>query len=253
VSNPVTPTDFAEIRWKGHWIWVPEDKVEISIGIGLSDEQGARQESNGLFRKSFALDAVPARVPARITADSRYSLYVNGQEVSRGPARSQPRRMMYDLVDLSPALKAGENVIAVYVKLYSRANSFYMPAVPNSGLGKSGALVFEADLGPAGWLVSDASWKAIKSHAWDTEDLGDSDPIGGGVPVEVLDARKLPVGWKSTSFDDSDWQYAQVLRAVHIGGFARSQPPTDPYGPLYPRPMGQLGGEVVAPRIPARS
>jgi len=247
VSAKVSVADFHEIRWKGHWIWVPEDKVGVVMGLGLSDEQGAREESHGLFRKSLTLDAVPARVPARFTADSRYALYVNGQELSRGPARSQPRRMMYDLVDLAPALQAGENVIAVYVKLYPRANSFYIPAVPNSGLGKTGALVFEADLGPAGWLVSDASWKAIKSHAWDVDDLGDSDPIGGGVPVEVLDARKLPVGWKGTGFDDGDWPCAQVLRAIHIGGFARSQPPTDPYGPLYPRSIAQLGGEVVAP------
>ena len=72
---------------------------------------------------------------ARITADSRYVLYVNGQEVSRGPVRSQPRRMMYDLVDLAPYLKAGENLIAVYVKYYGRPNSFYIPPVPNSGLG----------------------------------------------------------------------------------------------------------------------
>ena len=40
---------------------------------------------------------------------------------------------------------------------------------------------------------------------------------------------------------------AQLLRAIHIGGFARSQPPTDPYGPLYPRTIAQLGGAVVEP------
>jgi Bacterial alpha-L-rhamnosidase 6 hairpin glycosidase domain/Alpha-L-rhamnosidase N-terminal domain len=246
MSTPVTPHDFSEIRWKGHWIWVPEDKIDFGMGLpGMTAEP--RKESHGLFRKTFTLASVPGRVPARITADSRYALYVNGQEVSRGPARSQPRRMMYDLVDLAPYLKAGENTIAVYVKYYGRANSFYIPAVPNSGLGKTGALVFEADLGPAGWLVSDDSWKATKSHAWDVEELPGFDLMGGGVPVEQLDAAKLPVGWQGTGFDDGAWQTAQLLRAVHIGGFARSQPPTDPYGPLYPRPIAQLGGAVVAP------
>jgi len=34
---------------------------------------------------------------------------------------------------------------------------------------------------------------------------------------------------------------------VHIGGFARTQPPTDPYGPLYPRPIARLDGEVRVP------
>ena len=89
-------------------------------------------------------------MPARITADSRYALYVNGHEVLRGPVRSQPRRMMYDLVDLAPHLKVGENTIAVYVKYYGRPNSFYIPPAPNTGLGKTGALVFEANLGETG-------------------------------------------------------------------------------------------------------
>ena len=30
---------------------------------------------------------------------------------------------------------------------------------------------------------------------------------------------------------------------MHIGGRGRSQPPTDPYGPLYPRPIAKLEGE----------
>jgi alpha-L-rhamnosidase len=108
MSAKVSASDFPEIRWHGHWIWVPEDKIEMGMGMGMGERQGARKESHGLFRKSFALDAVPARVPARIIADSRYALYVNGQEISRGPVRSQPRRMMYDLLDLAPALQAGE-------------------------------------------------------------------------------------------------------------------------------------------------
>jgi len=246
MSEKVSVSDFPEIRWKGHWIWVPEEKVEISFGLGQGPS-ARRKEAHGLFRKTFSLSSVPERVPARITADSRYVLYVNGQEVSRGPVRSQPRRMMYDLLDLASALKTGENVIAVHVKLYGDANSYYIPPVPNSMLGKSGALVFEADLGKAGWLVSDASWKATLSHAWDGNDFTDSEMVGGGVPVEVLDARKLPVAWQAAGFDDSSWGAAQLLRAIHIGGFAHSQPPTDPYGPLFPRPIAQLGGEVVAP------
>ena len=247
MSAEITASDFSGVRWHGHWIWVPEDQIDMRMGLGLGGGQSPPEPSHGLFRKSFALDRVPDRVPARITADSRYALYVNGEKVSRGPVRSQPRRMMYDLVDLAPALKAGTNVIAVYVKFYGRPNSFYIPPVPNAGLGRTGALVFEADLGESGRLVSDDSWKATKSHAWDMEEMGGADPIGGGVPIEVLDARRLPVGWTVGEFDDGGWGNAQLLRAIHIGGFARSQPPTDPYGPLTARTISQLGGEVVTP------
>ena len=60
MSTPVTPQDFPEIRWKGHWIWVPEDKIEF--GMGLPGAATApRKESHGLFRKNFTLAGVPAR------------------------------------------------------------------------------------------------------------------------------------------------------------------------------------------------
>jgi len=246
MTTVVNASDFPEIRWKGHWIWIPEDKIEMTMSL-----PGQRQEpypqSHGLFRKTFTLAPVPERVPARITADSRYALYVNGQEISHGPIRSQPRRMMYDLVDLAPLLKAGKNIIAVYVRFYGEAKSFYMPAAANTGLGKTGALVFEANLGTQGWLVSDDSWKATKCYAWESETHNGENQITGGVPVEYLDARRLPTGWKEDEFNDSAWGNAQLLRAIHISGFAHSQPPTDPYGPLYPRPIAPLGGEVVEP------
>ena len=94
-------------------------------------------------------------------------LFVNGQEVFRGPIRSQPRRLHYDLFDLAPYLQPGENFLAVYVKYYGTPKSFWMPAAPNLTLGKTGILVFEANLGAMGWLVSDPSWKARKADALD--------------------------------------------------------------------------------------
>ena len=38
-------------------------------------------------RKSFYLDEIPAVADIKITADSRYKLYVNGEYVGYGPAR----------------------------------------------------------------------------------------------------------------------------------------------------------------------
>jgi alpha-L-rhamnosidase len=246
MSTPVTPRDFAEIRWRGHWIWVPEETIKP--GNAFTPEPAAGKEAHGLFRKIVQLDSVPERVPARVTADSRYALFVNGQEVFRGPIRSQPRRLYYDLLDLAPYLRVGANALAIYVKYYGTPKSYWMPAVPNMTLGKTGVLVFEADLGAAGWLASDATWKARKADAWFDDGGGDHDsPVGSGVPIEVFDAQRFPHNWQAAGFDDSSWGTAQVVPAVHIGGFARSQPPTDPYGPLYPRPIAPLGGALKMP------
>lgn len=251
MSAEITSQDFPEIRWQGHWIWLPEEPISITGSISASASINLQApETHGLFRKSIYLEQVPDRVPARITADSRYALFVNGQEVSRGPIRSQPRRLYYDLFDLAPYLQAGENILAVYVKYYGIPKSYWMPASPNLTLGMAGILVFEANLGAAnletgGWLVSDASWKAKKSDAWSSDRRNDSDdPVGGGVPIEVFDAHHFPSDWRDTAFDDSGWGAAQVVPAMHIGGFAQTQPPTDPYGPLYPRPIAKLGGQI---------
>jgi hypothetical protein len=242
----VTPGDFDEIRWRGHWIWLPGEQDGPLDMMSAFGAQGPRQEAHGLFRKTFALEQVPERAPARVTADSRYLLWANGQEVYRGPVRSQPRRMRYDLFDLAPYLQPGENVLAVYVKYYGRSTAFWIPATPNMTLGRSGVLVFEADLGQAGWLVSDPTWKAAPGEAWESHE-GEGNVVTHGVPVEVFDARRYPLGWQEASFDDAGWAQARPVPAVHIGGFARTQPPTDPYGPLYPRTIGQLGGETKTP------
>src|SRR4051794_16360885 len=165
MSAPVTSQDFSEVRWRGHWIWVPEEPVTPGSPISFGPPQPGRQ-AHGLFRKPVHLERAPERAPTRITADSRYALFANGQEVFRGPIRSQPRRLYYDLFDLAPYLQPGENVLAVYVTYYGTPKSYWMPAVPNLTLGKTGILVFEADLGEVGWLVSDSTWKARRVDAW---------------------------------------------------------------------------------------
>ena len=151
MAAPITQQDFPEIRWHGNWIWVSDEAITPGSPFPGTANQPAK-EAHGLFRKTLHLDHVPERVPARLTADSRYALFVNEQEVFRGPIRSQPRRMHYDLFDLAPYLQPGPNVLAVYVKYYGTPKSFWMPATPNMTLGKTGILVFETDLVRlAGW------------------------------------------------------------------------------------------------------
>ncbi len=245
MSTHIFPDDFGEIRWRGHWVWTPEDAHAPSGFLPGSDAEAKRPERHVLFRRVVDLESVPARAPARITADSRYTLCVNGVEVFRGPLRSQPRRMHYDLFDLAPYLRLGQNIFAIHVKYYGKPKSFWLPAASNMTLGKTGVMVFEANLGDAGWLTSDVTWKAKLCGAWsDDWDKGDGGIIAGGIPIEVFDAREFPVDWKSVDFDDGAWPQAQPVPAIHIGGYARTQPPTDPYGPLYPRPIARLTGET---------
>src|SRR5688500_16412394 len=179
-----------------------------------------------MFRTTFDVEVLPAEVPTSLTADSRYVLWVNGREVGRGPARSQPFRQRYDSHDLAPYLVPGANVVAILVTYYGEATSFWQPAP--AGASTDAVLVFEARLGD-GELGSDDQWRAQRSAAWSL-----APRAGGlaGVPVEICDARRIPPGWRETGFDDSGWSQAAVIRTKHIGGLARSRPPPYPFGRL---------------------
>lgn len=62
MSAEITASDFSDIRWKGHWIWVPEHQIEVQISLG--GPSSLPEPSHGLFRKAFVLETVPDRVPA---------------------------------------------------------------------------------------------------------------------------------------------------------------------------------------------
>ncbi len=241
----MTSADFPGVRWHGHWVApdVPEFVIDpTSVGGDLPPAEFSR----ALFRRVFNVEDVPQRAPLRLSADSRYVLWVNGAEVGRGPIRSQPRRLRYDEYDIAEHLHLGRNVVAVLVTYYGHANSFWQPAASSGVMGRDAQLVVEARIGEM-WLVTDERWRVSRSRAWRALGAGQS---LDAVPVELLDARELDPAWIEPEFDDSTWVPATVLKATHDGAFAESRPPVDPYGAMLPRNIGMLGGpRVVAPSV----
>ncbi len=242
VINSSAPEVRWPLRWLGQWI-APEPRPESdapAAALGGASVEG--RFSRSMFRRSVELADVPVSVPARVSADSRYVLWVNGQEVGRGPARSQPSRQRFDEFELAPFLRVGGNVVAALVTYYGKATSFWQPAP--AGSSPDASLVFEAQL-CAEALVSGDGWRAHRSAAW----FLPSDAGGPleGVPVEICDARELPRGWLETGFDDSAWSGAVVIATSHVGGLAQTRPPTYPFGRLLPRGMSHQVGKRVGP------
>src|SRR5262245_26369033 len=129
-------------RWHAHWIGAEPQSTVTDGGPNHHASTGGRFARH-LYRRRFDIDGVPASAPLRVTADSRYALYVNGAEVGRGPVRSQPRRMRYDSYDIAPLLRDGENTLVVLVTYYGIANSFWQPSAVNDNLGNAGILALE--------------------------------------------------------------------------------------------------------------
>ncbi len=140
-----------------------------------------------LARKQFMLKTRPERtVDIKITADSRYKLFINGEYVCCGPARGYPESYPFDRVNIQKYLKKGANVIAVLAHQYGR-NTFQSVYAGSAGLilaGRAG----DIDIGTgrnSGWLV-----KECTGHRKDTARR--SPQMGF---QENLDARQVEEGW----------------------------------------------------------
>lgn len=105
-----------------------------------------------VFRKQVILEDVPSSMVARIAADSKYWLWINGNQIvfegglKRGP---NPEDTYYDEVDIAPYLNEGENTIGVLTCFFGKDGFSHK----NSG---RAALLFDAP-----GLVSDESWQAM--------------------------------------------------------------------------------------------
>jgi hypothetical protein len=236
---------FPSGRWRGRWIWFETPKLTMAVSGPFPAPTLNEEESRsfGAFRRIVEVDDVPRSVPARLTADSRYVLWVNGTEACRGPIRGHSSLLHYDVVDLAPLLRCGRNVLAVLARFYGSATPWWAPPRPMDQLG-AGALVFEANLGEQ-WVVSDADWKCFKLNGWQS-----LPPRGiGGMRCEALDAREMPHDWQEQEFDDSAWISAVELNAHHIGFQGHHEPPSQVYGPMLPRSIPQLGCETRVSRV----
>jgi alpha-L-rhamnosidase len=169
---------------------------------------------------------------------SRYTLFVNGAEVARGPVRANPRRQPYDTVDLAPHLRPGENVIGAVGWLYDGPTAWWLPPPGGNDLAYGG-FVFEALLGDE-WLLSDETWSATTLEGW-TATAGSGI---GGRGVEVVDLRSLPPGWNEPG-PEPQWQNARIRRGQAWADTSAPFPPSYPGGPFAERPIGALGSELV--------
>ena len=104
--------------------WEPpkEEIVEIDHTMGCPGTTDAPNQWIA-FRKDVNLEKVPSEAVARISADSKYWLWVNGELVvfegnlKRGP---NPSDSYFDRLDLAPYLRKGENRVALLLWFFGQ-------------------------------------------------------------------------------------------------------------------------------------
>jgi alpha-L-rhamnosidase len=214
-------------KWQAQWIW----------GNG---EPSPRNEWH-CFRQSVDIEEGWAGSAAlRLTADSRYVLYVNGARAGRGPVRSWPKEQFYDTYEIGHLLQPGKtNTIAVLVLHFGVSTFYYVRG--------QGGLLAQLDLTDCG---ETAAVRTIGTNAdWRTSRYLGQHSRAPRMSCqhafsEYVDAAIWDEGWTRQTYDDSSWSQAKLVGAVGEG----------PWTKLAPRDIPLLTEETIYPvRVEALS
>ncbi len=177
------------------------------------------------FEKTFVLDKVPSQAIARIGADSKYWLKINGQEVvfegglKRGPELGAG---YYDEIDVAEYLQEGENKIDVLLWFFGKDGFSHVSS------GKAG-LIFSLENNGLE-VVSDSTWLCCVRPEYST-------------PGEPYPNYRLS---ESNIRYDSTVPQPQMQNATELGTWGDT-----PFGKMLPRPIpmwkdfGVKTGELI--------
>ncbi|MCM1190866.1 MAG: hypothetical protein NC123_02665 [Butyrivibrio sp.] len=195
-----------------NWIWIPDWEKEEHTKACLI-----------CFRKKFFIDAGRPEIKVRVSAESRYKLYVNGQMAELGPCKGDRLVWYYDELDLSAYLTEGENVLAAEVLHYPvdgwGNHSIIRTSTPGFYLKEiSGSHGIDAD---GTWRCSVVrDFKIVSEFPWHAQ-------------LQILENRiadECLTGWKQKSYKDDSWNFARLYTAEQIS-LLKSP------GSLHPRPI----------------
>jgi hypothetical protein len=190
-------SDMEEYKKDSNWIWSP-----------FWDAQDKECPRIMLFRKSVELKENPCWGKIKISADTRYKLYVNGSLAETGPSRGDPQVWFYDTVDLLPFLKKGMNQISVSVLRYPedpQKGNHGMFRTPVPGLYAVGEI---ADMEGEKYDISaDASWKCRIDRS--VHFYREEERFAPLVIHEHAAGNPEVFGWKNIAYDDSRWERAK--------------------------------------------
>lgn len=199
-------------------IWTPEIPTE--------------QQAYVAFRRTFSLDNLPESARLNIFADTRYLLWINGTYVERGPARFDPHRPEYDVLDVGQYLHAGQNVLVVLVHNYPIDNftqwNLQCARMMDHDPGLTALLGLQFPDDEVRSIRTDEQWKCSAR----TRYLPSAGTYSS-VP-DSIDARRDTGDWTRADFDDSEWP-----RAFQVDGAT--------WGPLHPRAIPLLREQVIFP------
>ncbi len=184
-----------------NWIW--------PASWGRSDDEDAGVV---YFRKRVTYRKSMGRMTCRISADSRYKLYVNGEFVQEGPAKGDLETWYADTADVTPYLAEGENAVCAEVLRYPedrnlRNHSLYRTDTPCLYIEDTSENHKKILDGRTGWRAR----KAGHIHF-----LGETTVPA---PLHILEdacGDGDAAGWMMPTYHDDLWEEARPYRRSEI-------------------------------------
>ena len=190
-------------EWQASWVWLdpvafPDAQVApVSWWADGTHAPGWRG-TTGLLRRGFQAAEAPGKVWLRLSADSRYRLWINGHWAGRGPAMvggsyaktMAPDWWYFDCLDISDLVRVGENVIAVEVTAGPDNQTHFSQ-------GHAGFIAELLDDAGDLLLATGSGWRGIAFTGYR--------PGQRKGFTRACDLRAYPPGWRLPGFDDSTW------------------------------------------------
>ncbi len=219
--------------------WQPANVV-ADLGDKRLGDPGPLPQLATSFRHAMSVSKQPARARLYVTALGSYRVYLNGSDVAEDVLTPDftdyRRRVLYQVYDVTPLLKTGENQVSALLgdgwygsPLTWAGMHFFTP--PNRL-----RLQLELDYsdGTHDRIATDDSWKASSSPIVESQ-------IYGG---ENYDARLERSGWQQANFDDSHWNHASIADAPSIAVTSQITAPVRVIDKLRPKQANPLGNGV---------
>ncbi|MHC9537107.1 alpha-L-rhamnosidase-related protein [Dellaglioa sp. BT-FLS60] len=173
------------------------------------------------FRKEINLETKPLSAFIKISADSRYKIYVNQQLVEVGPSKGDPQCWYFDQMDISPYLMIGANVIGVEVLHYSTKHdigNFGIFRTNTPGLYIDGEILTENQ---AISLNTNNSWKVALNKQYSV--YAEDDVFSPLYIFEKTAGNELTAGWLYSTFSDVAWEDAYEYQNDQISSSLRPE------------------------------
>lgn len=172
---------------KAEWIWAD--------GATMCENRRA------CFTDMITVPAAAESIRIRITAVSKYLLYVNGIRVGYGSARQEPGRCIADTYELMPFLHSGKNHLAVHVWDYGWSTYQSLP--------DEGGLWYEIIAGDRLISVSDGHVHAVPDSGHLSFAPKRNVNLGFG---DYYDARAFSQDWIDDPDASASWPGASVIK-----------------------------------------